>query len=119
MNARLVRLLAARLDPALKGYNCAKCSELFYRNKMKPACLSGMCPIVDIAPDIRLNKLVQAFIQVESLDLSPGYAQFQGRLLRESGLEQETPETILALKGVIADFRDRESKQKPGASKRS
>lgn len=90
--------------------NCATCYTIYAKNKKKPACLVGRCHIVDIAPDIELNRLVNAFLECEMLEMSPGYAPYQRKILKESGLLNESPATILALKSVLADYRDWKNK---------
>ena len=84
---------------------------LFVNNKKKPACLSNLCPIVDIAGNKRLNRLVDAFLQVEILAMTPGYGSFQERLMKDSGLQEESAETILDMKGVLTEYREWSSKK--------
>lgn len=91
---------------------------------MKPACLSGHCPIVDIAPDVKLNRQVRAFLEAEALELSPAYAQFQRRILKDAEIDKETPQTILEMKAVIAEYRNKsasntEKNSEPFKPKRS
>ena len=93
------------------GLNCANCHVLYINNKKKPACLSNLCPIVDIAGNRRLNNLVDAFIQVEVLSMTSGYAGLQERLLKESGLMDESPETILEMRSVLMEYREWNSKK--------
>jgi len=93
------------------GLNCANCFALYSSNEMKPACLSGKCPIVDIAGNKRLNKLVDGFIHTEVLALASGYTLFQERVLRESGLSEESPETILEMRAILAEYREWSSKK--------
>jgi hypothetical protein len=93
------------------GLNCANCHVLYINNNKKPGCLSGLCPIVDIAGNKRLNRLIEAFLQIEILDVSSGYGSFQDKLLKESGLSDETAETILEMKGVLAEYREWISKK--------
>jgi hypothetical protein len=69
------------------------------------------CPIADIAPSRRLNAMVEAFLQAESFELSPGAWRFQEQLYRDSGLQNETAETLLALKNVLAKHRARDTKK--------
>lgn len=73
----------------------------------KPACMTGKCPIGDIAPDERLNDLVDAFIRIEMLDTSPAWADMQRQLLRESGLIDEHPDTLLEMKCLIAQYKNK------------
>lgn len=93
------------------GLNCANCHNLYIRNNKKPGCLSGLCPIVDIAGNKRLNKLVDAFLQIEILSMGSGYSSFQEKLIVESGLVNETAETILEMKTILADYREWKSKK--------
>ena len=73
---------------------------------MTPMCLTKRgCHIADVAPSFALNRLVDAFIDMEILEMSPGYARFQERVLEESGLLQESTETILAMKSLMAEYR--------------
>lgn len=74
--------------------------------------MSNRCGIVDVAPDPVLNEKVNAFFQVESLEMSPGYMEFQKKLLRDSGLDEESPQTILELKSVLAEHREKQAKRK-------
>lgn len=46
------------------------------------------------------------------LDMSHGYAPFQEKILRESGLMEESSDTILEMKGVLADYREWKSKSR-------
>ena len=87
------------------GLTCPNCYVLFSRNGKKPACMSNRCGIADVAGDVKLNEQVTAFLHGEMLDISPGYSDVQRKLLRDSGLSDETPETILALKSVLAEYR--------------
>lgn len=104
-----MRLLRYRLyEP---GLNCANCHVLYVNNKKKPACLSNLCPIVDIAGNRRLNRLVDAFIQVEVLSMTPGYASFQDKVLKESGLSEESSETILEMRAILSEYREWSSKK--------
>jgi hypothetical protein len=70
-----------------------------------------VCPIVDIAGNRRLNRLVDAFIQVEVLSMTQGYGSFQDRLLKESGLYDESSETILEMRTVLAEYREWNNKK--------
>jgi hypothetical protein len=104
-----VRLLRYRLyEP---GLNCANCHTLYVTNDKKPACLSGKCPIVEIAGNKRLNRLVDGFIQVEVLALANGYSSFQERALKDSGLSEESPETILEMRAILAEYREWSAKK--------
>lgn len=73
---------------------------------MKPACVFNKCDIVDIAPDIELNRKVEAFFTVEALDTSPAYVGHAKKVLRDSGLDEETPSTILAMRTVLSEHRN-------------
>jgi hypothetical protein len=66
---------------------------------------------VDIAGNRRLNRLVDAFIQVEVLSMTQGYGSFQDRLLKESGLYDESSETILEMRTVLAEYREWNNKK--------
>jgi hypothetical protein len=66
---------------------------------------------VDVAPDIALNNKVNAFFQVEALDTSPAYAEHQKKILRDSGLMDETADTILELRSVLVEYREWEAKK--------
>ena len=72
--------------------------------------MSNRCGIVDVAGDVKLNDQVTAFLYGEMLDVSPGYAEVQRKLLRDSGLSDETPETILELKSVLAKYHAHQEK---------
>lgn len=75
------------------------------------------CPYGDVAPDGALTRLCEAFLQVEMLTDTPGYAHMQQRLLQESGLGGESVETILALRGIMREWQEYESKRR-GSGKR-
>lgn len=99
------------------GLNCPNCHFIYVKNGKKPACLFNRCDIVDIAPSKKLNDLVNAFLQVEMLDLSHGYAPFQEKILRESGLMDESSDTILEMKSVLAEYREWKSKSRGNITK--
>jgi hypothetical protein len=108
----LVRLTKSRLfQPNL---NCPQCHKIFVENKKKPACWYNRCDIVDIAPNVDLNNKVSAFFAVESFEMAPAYAEFAKKILRDSGLDQESPSTILEMRAVLMQYRDYEAqKNKP------
>jgi len=54
---------------------------------------------------------VDAFIQVEVLSMTPGYASFQDKLLKESGLCEESSETILEMRTVLSEYREWSAKK--------
>jgi hypothetical protein len=66
---------------------------------------------VDVAPDIALNNKVNAFFKVEALDSSPAYARHQEKLLRDSGLIDESADTILEMRQAVVDYRAWEEKK--------
>lgn len=66
---------------------------------------------MDIAGNKRLNRLADAFLQVEILSMSTGYNSFQDKIIQESGLSEETPETILEMKAVLSEYREWSSKK--------
>lgn len=77
---------------------------------MKALCMTKRgCHIGDIAPSHHLNELADAFLLIESLSFSSGYGAYQDKIMRDSGLINETVETIGELKFVMSKFR--ESKQ--------
>jgi hypothetical protein len=84
---------------------------LYANNNKKPGCLSNLCPIVDIAGNKRLNKLVDGFLQVEILGMSTGYGSFQDKVLQESGLSEESADTILEMKTILSEYREWSSKK--------
>lgn len=72
------------------------------------------CHIEDIqsAPDsFELHRKVQAFLQVESVGLSPSYASVGARILRESGLEVENPATLIQMRVALEQYREFKRKQ--------
>jgi len=73
---------------------------------------------VDIAGNKRLNKLVDAFLQIEILSMGSGYSSFQEKVLQESGLSEESAETILEMKSILADYRDWSSKKGTSVKKK-
>lgn len=66
---------------------------------------------MDIAGNRRLNRLVDAFIQVEVLSMTQGYGSFQEKLLKESGLFEESSETILEMRAVLSEYREWSNKK--------
>lgn len=103
-----MRLLRYRLyEP---GLNCPNCHLLYTKNGKKPACLFNKCEIVDIAADKKLNRLVDAFLQIEIFDMGGGYSSFQDKILRESKLQDESAETILEMKSILSQYREWKSK---------
>jgi hypothetical protein len=79
---------------------------VFVKSGKKPACLANSCEIVDIAGNRRLNRLVDAFLTIEMLDMSSGYSALQDKMLKESGLLEESSETILEMKIVLSEYRE-------------
>jgi hypothetical protein len=67
---------------------------------------------VDVAPDKSLNRKVAAFLRAEALEMSPAYTRMEEKLLVESGLLEESPETIIEMKTVLAEYREFKSKKK-------
>ena len=67
-----------------------------------------------MAPDWHLGEQAAAFIQAELLSDAPGYAGVQQKLLRESGLEAESGQTILALRGIMGEWKEYERKRRGG-----
>jgi hypothetical protein len=64
------------------------------------------CPIGDCAPDRTLNDQVEAFVHAEMLEFaSPGYADLTRRTLEDHAILDETPQTILAAKAIVAKYR--------------
>jgi hypothetical protein len=63
------------------------------------------CPIVDAAPDLELHQKINAFIQIESLSFTPGYARLQEQALVDSGLMEESVDTILSMKAVLREHQ--------------
>lgn len=51
-------------------------------------------------------------MKAETLEASPAYAKVQEKMLLDSGLLDETPDTIIAMKGVLAEYREKISKTK-------
>lgn len=49
-------------------------------------------------------------MKAETLEASPAYARVQEKMLSESGLFDESPDTIIAMKGVLAEYREKKSK---------
>jgi len=54
---------------------------------------------------------VDAFIQVEVLSMTQGYGSFQEKLLKESGLFEESSETILEMRAVLSEYREWSNKK--------
>lgn len=74
--------------------------------KKRPACLTARgCSLEDVAPDERLNAKVDAFLQVEMLSVSGAYGTMTSRLIAESGLDEESPATILQAKTMLSEYQ--------------
>ena len=43
--------------------------------------------------------------------MGSGYSSFQEKLLQESGLSEESAETILEMKSILSEYRDWSSKK--------
>jgi hypothetical protein len=87
---------------------------------VRPPCLTRKgCDYLDVAPDEALNRKVDAFLQAEMLEYSgPGYHALADKLVRESGLLDESAATVLEAKSELAEFRawrDRQSQAKARA----
>jgi hypothetical protein len=54
---------------------------------------------------------VDAFIQVEVLSMTQGYGSFQDKVLKESGLYEESSETILEMRTVLSEYREWNNKK--------
>ncbi len=64
------------------------------------------CHISDVAPDRDLNRKLTAFFQAEMLEASAGYSGIINKVVNESGLMDESADTILALKSIIQEWRE-------------
>lgn len=91
---------------------------MYVKSGKKPACLANACDIVDIAGNKRLNRLVDAFLMIEMLDMSSGYSALQEKMLKESGLLEESTETILEMKLVLSEYREWKAKSSTSSSKK-
>lgn len=72
------------------------------------------CHIEDIqsAPDsFELRRKVEAFVQVESIGLTPSYAGVGARILKESGLDQEDAGTLIKMRTAFEQYREFKRKQ--------
>ena len=58
-----------------------------------------------------MNRLADAFLKIEILSMSSGYNSFQEKLIEESGLSEESADTILEMKSTLSEYRDCKSKQ--------
>lgn len=76
------------------------------------------CEGIDVLPDLKLNRLVTSFIQLEGLADSPAYAAMADRILRESGLIELSPDLIFELKRIFAEWRKSQI-EKPSGGKRT
>ncbi|TXH14220.1 MAG: hypothetical protein E6R03_09700 [Hyphomicrobiaceae bacterium] len=90
--------------------NCAYCYKLYQEVKEEPACAKNLCPIVDIATSYSLHEKVNAFLQVESFDMTPAYADVARKILRDSGLGDESPDTILEMRAALVEYREWKAK---------
>lgn len=89
------------------------------KSRKVPACFRGKCEIQDImaAPDSqRLEAQATAFVQAEALP--PEYEDVKRRVLRESGLVDLDPATLLEMATTFTEFRQSKRKQKDGVRKR-
>lgn len=111
-----MRLFKSRLSDETKGFHCGGCLERYQKAKAEPACWKNACPIQDVAPDRHLNDLADAFLKFEALDMSPGTKGFQEKLLRDSGLGEESAETILEMKRLFAQYQRKEAEKAKSAS---
>lgn len=94
--------------------SCSNClhhyAETSGRNR--PLCMRPQgCPYGDVAPDWALTRKANAFLQAELMSETPGYAAVQQRLLAESGLADESAETLLNLRAILAEYREHLSRQ--------
>lgn len=66
---------------------------------------------MDIAPSKELNTKVLAFLKSEALEGSPAYASKQEQLLKESGLFDESIDTLIELRTTLAEYKQEKQKQ--------
>jgi hypothetical protein len=64
------------------------------------------CHLIDVAPSPSLNSKVDAFLRAEAFDTSPAYARKQEQLLVESGLFDESAETLIEMRSVLNEFKN-------------
>lgn len=70
---------------------------------------------MDIAGSVSLHRKVNAFLQLTAFELSPGYARVMEKLMEESGLLEESAETLIEMRVALREFEER--KQKAEASR--
>ena len=122
LGEKLARLVRTKLFTP--GLNCRNCSNVLRESNKKPACFKNMCDIQDIQysdESRKLNALADAFINIECLSTSPGYAIVQQKTLEESGLSELNPRIILQLRNVFEDYKQflrNKEKSKGGVRKR-
>ncbi len=79
---------------------------------LRPPCLTRRgCEYEDVAPDEELTRRVDAFLQVEMLSFSGTYGKLADKLVDESGLCDESADTILQAKVTLKNYQDYESKK--------
>lgn len=71
----------------------------------KPLCLlSKGCHLADVAGSRVLREKCMAFIQAENLAESPGYSEMVKKAVEESGLIDESINTIIQMKMVRMEY---------------
>jgi hypothetical protein len=55
---------------------------------------------------------VTAFVQAESISFSPAYGSLERRLLEESGVLDLSPETVIEMKSLFAQWRNWKANKK-------
>jgi hypothetical protein len=69
------------------------------------------CHLIDVAPSPSLNVKVSAFLRAEAFETSPAYARKQEQLLVESGLFDESVETLIEMRVAMNEFRNWQAKK--------
>jgi len=79
-----------------------------------PPCLTERgCPIgEDIAADVEINHICNAFIKKKQFDSLGTYPEFAKQIMDKTGLTDEGPELILAMEAVYFDYVKVERKKK-------
>lgn len=70
------------------------------QRKRKRRKLAVLCPIQDLMDESDSHELdakAIAFLQVHNMAEKPGYQTVAERIMKSSGLEEESPETLVAL----------------------
>jgi hypothetical protein len=69
------------------------------------------CEIKDVARSTSLQKKSLAFIKAEAFEHSPAAVHWQQQIYKDSGLHEESADTILELKGIMNKYREHKAEK--------